>query len=66
MDASVQTKQMNCEKLMLIRMSLNSYKELLLEPNILYYHKYLGIVTIFSSMQWVGSKMYNELGVSSS
>ena len=64
MDASVHTKQMNWEKLMLNRMSLNW--ELFLEPNILCYYKYLGIVTIFSSMQWVGSKMYNELGVSSS
>ena len=66
MDASVHTKQMNWEKLMLNRISLNNYKELFLEPNILCYYKYLGIVTIFSSMQWVGSKMYNELGVSSS
>ena len=30
------------------------------------YYKYLGIVTIFSSMQCIGRKMYNVVGVCSS
>ena len=49
-----------------IRFNITQFICLVWTPNTLCYYKYLGIVTIFSSMQCVGRKMYNVVGVSSS